>query len=252
MARFSGKAVLVTGAGRGLGETIAVAFAREGASLVVADIDAATANQTKQKVLDLGAQAIAVAADVSSRGDVEGMIAEAVDAYGQLDIAINNAGVDQPPTPFADITEETFDQVVGVNYKGVWLCMQAEIQSMLGAGRGVIVNITSSSAHVGTPMMSVYGSSKHAALGLTRCAALEYVQQGIRINAVSPGGILTPMLAHVAETNPEYVEQGNAAHPIGRIASTTEIANCVLFAASDEASFMIGHALVVDGGYIVP
>ncbi len=249
MARFSGKTALVTGAGRGLGETIAEEFAKEGANLVVVDIDEATANATRQKVADLGAEAIAVAADVSVRSDDEKMVSEASEAFGQLDIAVNNAGIEHTPTPFSELTDETFDKVVGVNYRGLWLSMQAEISAMLIAGSGVIVNITSVAAHVGTPMMSIYGSSKHAAIGLTKSAALEYCQQGIRINSVSPGGILTPMLAHVAETNPEYIEQGNTAHPIGRIASTKEIADGVLYAASDEASFMVGHALVIDGGY---
>ena len=249
VTRFSGKTVLVTGAGRGLGEAIAEEFANEGANLVVVDIDEAAANETKERGLGLGQEAVAVAADVSARSDVERMVSETTGAFGQLDIAVNNAGVDQTPLPFTEVTEEVFDRVVGVNYRGLWLCMQAEINAMLNAGSGVIVNITSASAHVGTPMMSIYGSSKHAALGLTRSAALEYCQQGIRINSVSPGGILTPMLEHVAETNPEYIERGNAAHPIGRIASTKEIADGVLFAASEEASFMIGHALVIDGGY---
>jgi len=249
MARFTGKTVLVTGAGRGLGETIAEEFAKEGANLVVVDIDEATANATRQKVADLGAEAIAVAADVSVRSDAEKMVSEASEAFGQLDIAVNNAGIEHTPTPFSELTDETFDKVVGVNYRGLWLSMQAEISAMLIAGSGVIVNITSVAAHVGTPMMSIYGSSKHAAIGLTKSAALEYCQQGIRINSVSPGGILTPMLAHVAETNPEYIEQGNTAHPIGRIASTKEIADGVLYAASDESSFMVGHALVIDGGY---
>ena len=262
MARFTGKTVLVTGAGRGLGETIAEEFAKEGANVVVVDIDEATANATRQKVADLGAEAIAVAADVSVRSDVEKMVSETSEAFGQLDIAVNNAGIEHTPTPFSELTDETFDKVVGVNYRGLWLSMQAEINAMLSCSperensperekkeKGVIVNITSVAAHVGTPLMSIYGSSKHAAIGLTKSAALEYCQQGIRINSVSPGGILTPMLAHVAETNPEYIEQGNTAHPIGRIASTKEIADGVLYAASDEASFMVGHALVIDGGY---
>lgn len=250
MSRFSGKTVLVTGAGRGLGESIAEEFAKEGANLVVVDIDEATAVETAKKVADMGAEVLAVAADISTGSGAEKMVSETTDKFGRLDIAINNAGIDQMPTAFTEVTEETFDKVVGVNYRGLWLCMQAEIKAMLEVGSGVIVNITSVSAHVGTPLMSIYGSSKHAALGLTRSAALEYCQQGIRINAVSPGGILTPMLAHVAETNPEYIEQGNAAHPIGRIASTKEIADGVLFAASEEASFMIGQALTLDGGYV--
>ena len=251
MARYEGKTVLITGAGRGLGYTIAEEFAKERANLVLADVNEEGLNEVETLVSSLGAKAIAITADVSSRSDVETMVAEAVNTFGQLDVAVNNAAVDQMPEPFIDSTDEMFNKVMDVNLRGVWLCMQEQIKAMLPRECGAIVNITAVSAHVGAPQFAMYAASKHAVVGLTRCAAVEYANQGIRINSISPGGINTPMVAEVAKQNPEFIEQGNAMHPIGRVAETNEIARTVLFMASDDASFVVGHALMADGGYTV-
>ena len=251
MDRFSGKSVLITGAGRGLGFTIAESFAKEGANLVLVDIAEDGLKEIEKRVAELGANALAVSADVSARTDVEKLLAKAIEKYGRLDVAVNNAAIDQMPEPFTDSSDEMFDKVMNVNFRGVWLCMQAEIKAMLAQGSGSIINVSAVSGHVGAPQFAMYAASKHAVIGLTSCAALEYAKQGIRINAISPGGIKTPMVAELAKTNPEFIEQGNAMHPIGRVAETEEIARCVLFLASDEASFVVGHALRVDGGYTV-
>lgn len=249
MNRFDGKTVLITGAGRGLGYTVAEEFAKEGANLVLVDIDEESLNAVNHHVSSLGANVLAIASDVSNRSDVEKMVAQTVERFGQLDIAVNNAAVDQMPEPFIDSTDEMFNKVVDVNFRGVWLCMQAQIASMLPQNAGAIINITAVSGHVGAPQFAMYAATKHAVVGLTRSAATEYASQGIRINAVSPGGINTPMVAEVAKQNPEFIEQGNAMHPIGRISQTEEVARSVLFLASEDASFVIGHALKVDGGY---
>lgn len=243
--------MLITGAGRGLGVTLAEEFAKEGANLVLVDINEEGLSDTNALVVSLGAQAIAVAADVSKRSDVQKMIADAVDTFGQLDVAINNAAIDQAPEPFIDSTDEMFSKVIDVNYRGVWLCMQEQIKAMLTRESGTIINVTALSAHVGVDQFAMYASTKHAVLGLTRCAALEYANQGIRVNAISPAGINTPMHQEVAKQFPEYVEIGKAKHPIGRIAETVEIARAVLFLASEDASFVVGHALRIDGGYTV-
>ena len=249
MSRFNGKTVLITGVGRGLGYTVAEEFAKEGANLVLTDVHEDGLNDISNRVSELGARAIAITADVSSRSDVEKIVAGAVDEFGQLDVAVNNAAIDQNPEPFIDSTDEMFDKIMGVNVRGVWLCMQAEIKAMLSRQSGAIINITAISSHIGVTDFAMYGTSKHAVLGLTRCAALEYAKQGLRINAISPAGIMTPMVAELAKENPEFIEQGHAAHPIGRVAETLEVARTVLFMASDDASFVTGHALMVDGGY---
>ena len=251
MTRFDGRTVLVTGAGRGLGCTIAEEFAKEGANLVLVDVNEEGLRDIKNVVTELGASAITVVADVSSRSDVEQMLAQTMETFGQLDVAVNNAAVDQVPEPFVESTDEMFNKVMDVNLRGVWLCMQEQIKAMLPRKSGSIVNITAVSAHVGAPQFAMYAASKHAVVGLTSCAAIEYASQGIRINSVSPGGINTPMHIEVAKQHPEFVEQGNAMHPIGRIAEPLEIARAVLFMASEDASFVVGHALMADGGYTV-
>ncbi len=249
MARFQDKVVLITGAGVGLGRTLAHAFAHEGAHLVLADIDGAANQQTCDAISGSGAKCIAVTTDVSRRESVTAMVDAGIAAFGKIDVAVNNAGAHEPPGPFCDTTDQTFDHVIGVNLRGLWLCMQAEIAVMAPRKSGAIVNITAITDSVGANMMSVYVASKHGALGLTRSAALEFAKAGIRVNAVSPAGMRTPMFEAAAKANPEFVRQGAAAHPIGRIAETDEVAHAVLFLASEEASFVLGHSLKVDGGY---
>jgi NAD(P)-dependent dehydrogenase (short-subunit alcohol dehydrogenase family) len=251
MDRFVNKVVVVTGAGAGLGRSVAEEFAQEGAALVLADVNEANNLETRDIVTSRGGTAIAVTTDVSNRKSVDELVARAVAEFRRIDVAINNAGVDEPPGPFLDSTDESFDRIMGVNLRGMWLCMQAEIRAMLPHAKGAIVNVTSISDQIGPAFVRLYVASKHGALGLTQSAAIEFAQSGIRINAVAPGGMMTPMIAEVARLNPEFVKQGNAAHPIGRIADPREVARAILFLASDDASFIVGHSLKVDGGYTV-
>lgn len=249
MRRFDGKVVLITGAGIGLGQAVALAFAKEGARLVLSDIDASANQATLELVQQLGCEAFAVTADVSNRASVEALVTAAITRFGHLDVAVNNAGTHEPPGSFFDTGDDIFERVIGVNLRGVWLCMQAELRAMLPRASGAIINISAITDSVGAPAMSVYVASKHGVLGLTRSAALEFAKSGIRINAVSPAAMRTPMFEAAAQENPEFVAQGQAAHPIGRVAEPAEVAGAVLFLASEDASFVLGHSLKVDGGY---
>jgi NAD(P)-dependent dehydrogenase (short-subunit alcohol dehydrogenase family) len=244
------RVVLVTGSGSGIGRSIALLFASEGAKVVVADVVAQGAEETVSMIKKTGGDAISIKTDVTKGAEVEALINKAVQTYGRLDCACNAAGIlDSVST--AECTEERWDRVIRVNLKGVWLCMKYEIQQMLKqGGDGAIVNIASEAGIVGFPNYSSYVASKHGVLGLTKSAALEYVKAGIRINAVCPGGTRTPLIAMVTD-NPELEKAVNAARPIGRLAEPEEIAAAVLWLCSDAASFVIGHPLVVDGGYVV-
>ncbi len=244
--------VIVTGAGGGLGRATALAFASEGAKVALADIDEAANRESLNMLEKSGGTAIAVTANVADRSSVAHMVARTVDEWGGLDIAINNAGTEHPPTAFLDLTDATFDRVMAVNLRGVFLCMQAEIRAMLPRNKGVIVNITSVTDEVGAAGMPFYVASKHGALGLTRSIALEFAPLGIRINAVGPGGMRTAMYESVEKSHPEFIARGLALHPIGRVAELAEVAAAVLFLASDEASFIVGQSLKVDGGFTVP
>ncbi len=241
--------VLVTGSGSGLGRATAVAFAEKGANLVLADISEDGNAETLALVLKTSGQGVAVTADVSRADDVARMVGEALARFGSLDVAINNAGIEQTPQPFTDVDDETYDRVMDVNCRGVWRCMKAEIAAMLPKGRGAIVNVTSITDEVGAAGNPIYVASKHAVLGLTRSAALEYAKSGIRVNAVSPAGIRTKLFEEVERLHPEHVARGMALHPIGRVATPEEVARVIRFLASDDASYITGHSLKVDGGY---
>jgi NAD(P)-dependent dehydrogenase (short-subunit alcohol dehydrogenase family) len=249
--RFNDKAVIVTGAASGLGRATALAFAHEGARVALADINGAANSELLETIEKLGGQAIALACNVASKESVCKMVSETVETFGGLDIAINNAGIEQPPGRFLDLAEETFDRVMSINLRGVFLCMQAEIREMLLRNKGAIVNVTSITDEIAAAGNPSYVASKHGALGLTRSLALEFATSGVRINAVSPGGMRTPMYEAVEKSHPELVARGVALHPIGRIADLNEVVNAILFLASDEASFILGHSLKVDGGYTV-
>ena len=251
MARFHQKSVIVTGSGSGLGRTVAQMFATEGASVALADINDDGNAQSLALIRAAGGSALALHVDVASPESVREMVDRTTASFGGLDIAINNAGIEQMPTAFLEADDEAFRRVIDVNLRGVWLCMQAQIRAMLPKSRGAIVNVTSITDQVGAVGNPFYVASKHGALGLTRSVALEFAKSGIRINAVSPAGIRTPLFEQVEKHNPEFVARGVALHPMGRIATAEEVANVVLFLASDDASYILGHSLKVDGGYTI-
>jgi NAD(P)-dependent dehydrogenase (short-subunit alcohol dehydrogenase family) len=246
---FGGRVAIVTGAAAGIGRASALGFARAGASVVVADIDAVAGKETAALARECGSRAIFVATDVSSPESVDAMVSRTIEEFGRLDFAHNNAGVAGAEHDVGDLPLEEWDRVTGVMYRGVYLCMHAEIPHLLTDG-GAIVNTASGAGLVGYPGQAPYVSSKHGVLGLTKTAALEYGRRGVRVNAVCPGPVLTPMVQAVIDQGLE--EHLVALHPIGRIGTAEEVANAVLWLCSDDASFVIGVALPVDGGYIVP
>jgi NAD(P)-dependent dehydrogenase (short-subunit alcohol dehydrogenase family) len=242
-------AVIVTGAGSGIGRATARRFAEEGANVVVADVDVEGGERTVRDVRDAGGDATFVETDVSDRTDVEAMVAEAVETYGGLDFAVNNAGVEGDTHPTADQPMDNWDRVIDVNLRGVFLGMRAELPAMLENG-GAIVNVSSIAGEVGFRGSGPYVASKHGVVGLTKTAALEYSNQGVRVNAICPGVIRTPMVDRAAERNPEMIEQISAATPLGRVGEPEEIGDAVVWLCSDDASFVTGEAMVVDGGYV--
>jgi NAD(P)-dependent dehydrogenase (short-subunit alcohol dehydrogenase family) len=246
--RFDGKCVLVTGAGSGIGRATALAFAGEGARLVVSDVDEASGRATVDTaVREHGVDAEFVRADVSRAADCAAMVERAVTRFGRLDVAFNNAGINIKAVPIADVDEASWNRLLGVNLTGVFLCMKYEIAAMKRSGGGVIINTASVGGVIGTAGVTAYCASKHGVIGLTKSAALDHIRDGIRINAVCPGGTRTAMLEEWFK-DPEVERTATAGTPIGRMADPAEIARAVLFLASDESSFMVGHALVADGG----
>jgi len=245
---FNGKSVLVTGAASGIGRAAALAFAQQGAQVAVCDIDAAGGEAVAAEIAQEGGTAIFIKADVSRSADVETLMARVVDTYGRLDCAFNNAGIEIEHLPLAEADEATFDRLMSVNVKGVWLCMKHEIRQMLKQGGGAIVNTASVAGLVGAPLQPVYAATKHAVVGLTKTAAAEYGRFGIRVNTVCPGIIRTPMLERALEREPRREKTITKVHPIGRLGEAQEIANAALWLCSDSASFVTGHQLAVDGG----
>ena len=242
---LEGKVALVTGGAMGIGKTTAQIFAREGARVVVVDIVTEGGEETVRLIRETGADAFFVKCDVTKAMDVEAAVKKTVDTYGRLDCAFNNAGIAIPGTT-VECSEEDWDRVLSVNLKGVWLCMKYEISQMLTQGGGVIVNTSSVGGLVGTPGIAAYTASKHGVVGLTRTAALEHVTAGIRVNAVCPGSVPTPMLDPVVN-HPELKAMLESKHPMGRFATTEEIAEAVIWLCSDRASYVTGVAFPVDG-----
>jgi NAD(P)-dependent dehydrogenase (short-subunit alcohol dehydrogenase family) len=247
---FEGKAVLVTGASSGIGRATAEAFAREGARVVVADVLDDAGRETVERIEAAGGTATFVSADVSNAADVENMVRHARSAYGRLDCAFNNAGVEGDMANTVDCTEENWDRTLAINLKGVWLCMKYEIPVMLEHGGGAIVNCASVAGLVGFRNLPAYSASKGGVVELTRTTALEYSDQGIRVDAVCPGVIRTPMIDRIVHGDAEAESEFTALEPIGRMGEPEEIADAVLWLCSGRASFVTGHALVADGGLV--
>jgi NAD(P)-dependent dehydrogenase (short-subunit alcohol dehydrogenase family) len=246
---FSGQVALVTGAGSGMGWATAQAFARAGAAVALADINHDAVHAAADDLTTTGHQALAVTCDVSSEDDVSAMVDKAVATFGRLDVAFNNAGIQAPPTDAADEAADTFDRVNAINLRGVWACMKHELRHMRGQGSGAIVNCSSLGGLVGLPGRAAYHASKHGVIGLTRSAALEYAPRGIRINAICPGAIETPMVTDMIAKGELSIPDAVANQPIGRLGRADEIAAAVLWLSSPAASLIIGIALPVDGGY---
>lgn len=247
MASFSGKVAIVTGGSSGIGRATAIAFAREGAIVVVASRREDEGEETVQRVKEARSDGVFVKTDVAKEADISAMVEKTIQSYGRLDYAFNNAGVEQLPTPLSEQTEEDFDRIININVKGVWLSMKYQIPQMLKNGAGAIVNMSSIAGLIGAPTLPIYVASKHAVVGLTKSLALEYAKSGIRINAVCPGYIQTPL---VERLDKQLQEQMIQMHPIGRAGKPEEIAEAVVWLCSDKASFVIGHSLALDGGYV--
>ncbi len=247
--QFADKAVLVTGGASGIGRAAALSFAHGGARVVVADVNQVGGEETVRLVKTEGGEAVFVKADVRAAVDVEAMVAATLQSFGRLDIAFNNAGVLGSGAAMIDFTEDDWDDVMGINLKGVWLCMKHEIPAMIQAGGGAIVNTSSIAGLVGSQHSPAYAASKHGVVGLTKTAALQYAPQGIRVNCVCPAAVYSPMLETLVTRNPQVGDRLLASQPNGRFASPEEVAAVVTWLCSDAASFVTGAALPVDGGY---
>ncbi|WST34084.1 SDR family oxidoreductase [Streptomyces sp. NBC_01166] len=249
--RFANKVAFVTGAGSGIGRATAIAFAAEGADVVVADIDSAGNEETARLAAEHGGRVLTVKCDVTSSSDIRAAVEQAVRAFGRFDIAFNNAGIEQPPAPLVDIAEEEWSRLLDIDLRSAFLCMKYEIPAMLENGGGSIVNTSSGAGVIGIRGQAAYVAAKHGLIGLTKSAALDYAAQGVRVNAICPGIIETPMMNRFSGGTPEGRARVIGQEPVGRMGSPEEIASAVLWLSSDLGGFATGHAMVIDGGQTV-
>lgn len=245
---FKNKVAIVTGGSSGIGRATAIAFAKKGAKVVVADW--IENFETMDLLENLGGNALFVKCDVSKNEDVKSLIEKTIKLFGRLDYAFNNAGIEGNAAPVQDCSEENWDKTIGVNLKGVWLCMKYQIPEMLKHGKGAIVNCSSVAGLIGFNGLPAYVASKHGVIGLTKTAALECAKLGIRVNAVCPGVIQTPMIDRLTGKTEEGIKQFTAFEPVGRFGQPEEIANAVIWLCSDDASFVTGIAMPIDGGFV--
>lgn len=246
---FRGQTALVVGASTGIGAATARAFAQAGANVMLADVDGPAVSDIAAQLTAKGYVAKAIACDVTDEAQVAAAVAKTVEVFGQLDFAYNNAGVQAPSSDFADLPAEEFDRVTAINQRGIWACMKHELKQMRSQGSGAIVNCASVGGLVGNPNLAPYNGTKHAVLGLTKGAALEYAARGIRINAVCPGTINTPMVSSMMETQKEAMDDIMIRQVINRLGEPEEVAAAVLWLCSPGASFIVGIGLPVDGGF---
>lgn len=244
---FNNKVVIITGSTFGIGKSAAIAFAQKGAKVVLSDWK--QDEDTLSTIIENGGDAIFVRCDVSDEDDVKNLVGQTIAKYGRLDFAFNNAGIEGTPAPATECSNDNWDKTININLKGVWYCMKYQIPEMLKVGGGVIVNNASIAGLVGFGGVPAYVASKHAVVGLTKNVALDYAKQNIRVNAVCPGVIHTPMVDRFTGQDPKVLEQLVAAKPMGRVGQPEEIAETVLFLCSNAASFITGQAIAIDGGW---
>jgi NAD(P)-dependent dehydrogenase (short-subunit alcohol dehydrogenase family) len=250
MRQFENKVAIITGGSSGIGKATALELAMEGSAVVIANRNSSTGEQAVEDIQAMGGKAVFVKTDVSEEMQVKNLIEKTLETFGRLDLAFNNAGIEQTPLPLTEQTEALYQQVMDINVKGVWLCLKHQIPAMLKSGGGSIVNTASFSGTIAFATIPIYVASKHAVVGLTKAVALEYAKNNLRVNAILPGSVEnTGTFDRSFGGNQASINWAKSIHPIGRLATPEEIANAVVFMLSDKSGFLTGHSMVVDGGY---